>query len=183
MCSIFSMRFNQGTAARLAGVTSSNIQNWIKRESIIGQDAGFEGAGKRGKPREFSFRAVMQIAVGKAFQDAGMKKDADGALHCAGKFAHTGTLQSGDLPVRLPGLPCHYRHGRTLLANGDGKPVQEFVWRRDQGEDIYFKIRASLDTSRFVTVDATEVFEEVCERLGHPHNEILDQAYYSQDVS
>lgn len=186
MTNIAFRQFTAGEVVESAGITMSTLQNWIKREVIVGHgDDDIEGGGSQGRHRRFSFHALMQISIGAALIRASGGGDLRQAFNAAMIFAHSGEgpsgwvnakdeIESGD-PNRDPGMPYHWSHGRTLMGcAGDNTTI---VLLRPK-QDSFFEIRQNLRRAEgFVVLDASAVFERVCAHIGLDYREVLDAAY------
>lgn len=156
------------------GVPKETLQNWLKRGVVVGHNQD-TGGGSQGRHRSFSFYTVMQFAMTKALLDAGMGSVAR-AAECAAQFAHVGGGGDiFDLPERMPAFPFHQKNGETLFAVGAERCTEE-LWSISGPRDTYGNLRYHVGKS-FILINASEVFQLVCNRMGkHPY-EILDEVY------
>lgn len=181
---LFAREFTAAEICTAAGILPETLQNWIKRDIIVGEHASITGGGARGTRRTYDFNALMQIAVTKVIANAGFG-DLKIAALAGAKFAHMGrgvTGFAGKEPtlavlaqVRNPGLPHHYAFGDTmiyvagddhrikLLKKGDQIPVAEL--QHDLGQPGFFMM------------NATDLFIQVGSKMGFKPYEVLDQAY------
>ena len=155
------------------------MQNWLSRGLLT--SGKIEGGGVQGKFRLLDFFNVMQIAIAKELIDIGVP--AGTALRKAQDFAHVGNGPINGLPERLPGLPFHTSHGLTVLAVSADRTWED-LWVK--GRDTYTSIRHNLNAETFVAINATRVFQRVCDGLvtftGNPDlspGKVLDAEYKS----
>lgn len=160
---IFNETFSAAQVCEAAGITTSTLQTWIKRDLIIGHS--IEKPGQAGIRRQFSFFNVMEIAV--AAECVRGKLDLRVAFQAAAGFSHAGHN-------RLPGIPFR-AEGRTLIAVGGGRS-DELIWRPN--EDVYAAARGRLGRPGAITfVDASAIFDRVVASLGRHPEEVMESVY------
>lgn len=165
--------FSASEMAELAQVRPDSIQNWLKRDLIVGH-RGITGGGRQGKHRRFSFSNVMEVAISQTL--IGMHLGAKEAFAVSWQFAHAAGGATSNLPARLPGLPFHHNHGETIFGVFQGRTCEE-VWSPAGGRDTYGELRRQLHADHFLTVNASEVFNLVCARMKYHPYKVLDAAY------
>lgn len=184
--SLYDMKFTAAQVSEITGVSANNLQNWVKRKLIIGQNT-FDGGGSQGRHRQFNLYALMQLALTEDLARAGLETSI--AAKAAASFSHVGGGgEVFDLPERNPGFPFHQRFGETIFGVGpDGRTFEE-LWESTKGpgearRDTYGNLRQALGNT-FMTVNASEIFNRVCGGIGvvmrsrdfHPYK-VLDEAY------
>lgn len=165
------------TASELSALTNArpeSIQTWLKRKLIVGHKK-IEGGGSQGKHRRFSFNSVMEIAVAQKLIEMNMSTKE--AFKAAADFAHA---SSGgkvfDLPERDPGIPFHHNHGDTIFGVAGARTFEE-LYKPGENYDTFGKLRRHLGSEHFIALNASEIFNTICARLGsHPY-EVLDTVY------
>lgn len=165
---LFDSRFSTGQLVSAANITNASLQSWLRRRFIIGHRD--EGEWRR----SFTFRNVIEVAIGKAFLDCAAL-EVEQAFRAAHIFAHTG--ENG----RVPGLPFADTNGVTYIAAaGDhaavlpAKPYLDVAEAQMQLGGV----------EGFAVVDANAVFDRVASALQritgnaafHPLS-ILEAAY------
>jgi len=168
--------FTTGQVVAATGVANESLQNWLKRELIVGQKA-IEGGGSKGRQRRYSFFNVIEIAMAKALIDAGLTA-LEPAFHAAHVFAHTGDSR------RLPACPFNQRPGYTLLLAGPGWADTFFMAPDAKALELY---AALVPQGRIgaTFINASRVFDNVCSRLmeitgdSQFHPEAVLEAAYS----
>lgn len=169
--------FSASEVSVFTGTRPESIQNWIKRKLIVGHRK-IEGGGSQGKHRRFTFHNLMEIAVAQTLMD--MHMGAKEAFAAAAQFAHWSGGAVAGLPVRLPGLPFHPSHGYTIFGVA-GEMTFEEIWMPGSDCDTYAKLRHHLGANHFITVNATKIFNDVCERMSQSPSEVLNAAYSESD--
>lgn len=169
--------------ARATGTTSKQITDWCNQGHILGQ----KGRLGKGHRREFTFSAVMQIAVGVALMQHGVNSPGD-AFAAAMNFAHVGSGHSGwvnekdelvedpPLPKRNPGMPYHYRNGDTFLIVSGERSNVVLV---EKGQLDLYSIFPELTKAPavFIAVNVSTVFKAVAHNMGQDWRVVLDQVY------
>ncbi|GGO55175.1 MerR HTH family regulatory protein [Roseovarius pacificus] len=169
--SIYTRYFSAGEVAQASGITPSTLQNWIKRDVIIGHK--IEGGGSQGKHRRFSWHNVMEIATAAALVKAGVS-DLGVAFYAAQSFAHVAHAAPSGKLQRLPALPYDISYGRTLLFVA-GKHSQITTYK--PGSDPFVRVAyGGRDREAFIVVDLLAVFDRVCVSLGLNPQEVMSQA-------
>lgn len=175
--------FGAQDVARATGTTSKQITDWCNQGHILGQ----KGRLGKGHRREFTFSAVMQIAVGVALMQHGIRSPAD-AFQAAMHFSHFGSGHSGwvnennelvedpPLPKRNPGFPYHFRDGDTFLIVSGERSNVVLV---EKGQLDLYSIFPELTgpPAVFIAVNVTEVFKAVIRNMGQDWRVVLDQVY------
>lgn len=184
---ILNRTYTASEVADLTGVTVKNLANWADRGLV---PVANEGAVGRGLTREYSWFTLMQTACAAAIMDLGFTSPQE-ALTAALHFAHIGKGQSGwigepasDRAVRHPGLPFHHMRGVTMFyVAGDRSDVLlHRIWNKEPFADGFFKLKERLAGARgHVALNVSEIFEEVCRRLGEDYRLVLDAAYQGHD--
>ncbi len=176
MSSIYQRQFSSGEVTQAADITMSTLQNWLKRDVIVGHKK-IEGGGSQGKHRRFSWFNVMEIATAATLVKAGVT-DLAIAFYAAQSFAHVGAGPLPGVPVRSPALPFDVEHGRTLLfAAGQHCEIMPYD-PRGSGSDVLSTIRVALRRPEaFVVVDMLDVFDRVCLSLGLHPQAVMDAEY------
>ena len=159
-------KFTSAEAADLSGLTSKQVQNWSSRGFVAGKSKD-----EKGKHRRFNFGEVMLLAIVKVLVSR-FPVLPEPAFAIAEKFTLVGTGPSGwgdDLsgPERKPALPFHYRHGPTrILISGDNVSVRprEMPMPKNLEDHI-------------LSVNASQIFEQVCTGLNLDARAVLDEAY------
>lgn len=176
------LKFSAADTVRATGVSMGTLQNWLKpgRGIIVGADREIEGGGSQGKHRLFSFHAVMQIATARALMEAGMENAPKKAAEAAAHFAHvsgggaaTWDGERSEAPERFPGVPFHPRHGDTIFVVG--KHAATLV--AGANGPTYSQMKDEALSDSFVVIDASRVFDQVCENLGLDARRELDKIY------
>lgn len=175
--SIFHRRFLNAEIVLSTGVTNDQLQNWMKRGLIIGQD-GVEGGGGPGRHRTFSFFNLMEVAIAKALIDAG-QGDLQIATRTAKFFAHTGDGALPGKPARLPGLPFYVPNSKTLIISGAKRSEEYLLTGKDRPLSLYAAIMAH--GSGATVIDASKVFQEVMTILDISAHFTLKEAYGDHD--
>lgn len=152
----FQSKFSTRQVLAAAGVSNDNLQNWLRRGLVIGQEK-IGGGGGQGHHRQFSFFNVIEIAAAKALIDAGMG-NLEAVFYAANLFAHTG--EDG----RIPGCPFNTAPGYTLLvAWPDGANVL-FLSPKDGALALYTTL-VSNNRIGATFANVSRVFDDVCGRL------------------
>lgn len=152
----FQSKFSTRQVLAAAGVSNDNLQNWLRRGLVIGQEK-IGGGGGQGHHRQFSFFNVIEIAAAKALIDAGMG-NLEAVFYAANLFAHTGEDD------RVPGCPFNTAPGYTLLvAWPDGANVF-FLSPEDGALSLYTALVPGRRVGATFT-NVSRVFNEVCGRL------------------
>ncbi|MFC3060362.1 MerR family transcriptional regulator [Paenirhodobacter populi] len=174
---IFHAKFSTSQITEATGVNNDTLQNWLKRQLIIGQK-DIVGGGSQGRHRQYSFFNLIEIAAAKALVDAGMG-DLKSAFKAANMFAHTGGGPLGGTPERVPGCPFNKCPGITLLVAGPGWSDEVFMAPNDSAlklyTDLVFKAPAGREGCIFVNM--SDVFDRVVVRVGYRPVEVLGIAY------
>lgn len=174
MDTIFEQKFSANEVAEAARIAPSTLQNWLKRNVIVGHKKEIEGGGSQGRHRKFSFFSLIEIATAAALVRGGIA-DLATAFSASAGFAHAGHGELPNQPERIPGLPFDTSHGFSLLVVS-GERQQTFLWK--PGEDVFAKIRAAFRGCECLTiVDMTALFDRVCHAVGVHPEDVLDSAY------
>lgn len=148
--------FSLSDISRASGVNAQTLKGWIARGYHTG--GGFTGGGGPGQHRGFSAQAAIEFAVVANIAEVSHQpRDIEGIFRLAQRFAQSGNQ------ARLPGMPFHWKKGRTMLGVSADKLA---VALRENGSDFYSTLRVELGTPNFVILDASKIFATVCERLG-----------------
>ena len=184
---ILTTRFSTGDVIRAADVSNGNLQSWIKRGIIIGQD--IDGGGGPGKHRSFSWFNLSEIASAAALMQASVSSPHD-AFRASQRFSHTsdgGQSWLGDesspklQPYRWPGIPFHHDQGETwLYVSGDKSAVMLHKDDTVQRHKVLAALRSPLG---FVSLNLTELFMQVTRRLGSDGRVALDLVYSNEAVA
>ena len=165
--------FSASEVSNLTGARPESIQNWVKRKLIVGHRK-IEGGGSQGKHRRFTFFNVMEISMAQALME--MHMGAKEAFAAAAQFAHGEGGAVAGLPLRLAALPFHPSHGYTIFGVAGERTFEE-IWMPGSDRDTYAKLRHHLGADHFLTVNATKIFNEVCDRMQCSPIEVLDATY------
>lgn len=169
--SIFQQTFTNAQIVASTGVTNDQLQNWIRRDLIVGQGQ-IEGGGSPGRHRRFSFFNLMEIAIAKALLDAGLG-DLQRTTQAAKHFAHVGRGEIGDRPERLPGFP--FKDGKTLLIVGPRDAREYQVTQQERPLALYAAIKQHGIGA--LVIDASAVFETTLQRAGQDPALAMREAY------
>lgn len=183
---LMTSRFSSGDIIRAADISNANLQSWLKRDIITGQD--ISGGGSPGKHRGYSWFNLSQVSVAAALMQIGMSSPHD-AFRAAQQFSHAGDggtpwgaddALTDDEPHRWAGLPFDMALGETYLyASGTKSAV---LLHRDGAMDIG-AVRRALDAPLgFVALNATELFLDVTHRLGIDGGTTLAALYAGDDA-
>lgn len=179
---ILDAKFPTGQVAEAAEIEGATLQNWIRRGHIRadhGDQLMIEGGGVRGRPRVYSWAAMMEVSIAARLIEVGTA--ATRAFEVAQLFSDTGDgglhweEDGNELPERKPGLPFHYRHGETILTLC-GEDA-EIILTKDGDLNLTMYRRTDGRARALVALNVSEVFQLVALRLGCDAREILDQAY------
>lgn len=186
---ILNRTYTASEVSELTGATVKNLANWADRGLIHVANEGETG---RGTTREYSWFTLMQTACAVAIMDLGFSSPQD-AFAAALRFAHFSSGSSGwvggeveDQPVRFPGLPFHPLRGVTMfyVAGERGAVLLHRIWNNESFADGYFKLNEQLRGARgHIALNVTEIFEEICRRLGEDYRRVLDDAYRGKDAA
>lgn len=165
--------FSASEVSELTGARPESIQNWMKRDLIVGHRK-ITGGGSQGRHRRFSFFNVMEIAIAQTLIELHMGTKE--AFAASARFAHAGGGGGFGLPERLPGLPFHHNHGYTIFGAVGDRAFEE-IWQPGSARDTYGNLRKHLHSEHFLTINASQVFGTVCVRMRFHPNEVLDAAY------
>lgn len=184
---ILNRTYTTAEMADLTGATTKQIANWADRGLIAVANEGETG---KGFTREYSWFTLMQSACAMAIMELGFNSPQE-ALTAAMHFAHIGKGQSGwvgepaaDRAVRHPGLPFHHMRGVTMLYVADQNSVVLLhrIWNNEPFADGYSKLNQHLHGARgHLALNVSEIFNEVCRRLGADYRHVLDAAYRGHD--
>ncbi|MCF3595478.1 helix-turn-helix domain-containing protein [Rhodobacteraceae bacterium LMO-12] len=166
--------FSASELSELTGAKPDSIQNWLKRDLIIGHKK-ITGGGGQGKHRRFTFHNMIEVAMAQTLINLHMGSKE--AFAASANFAHAGGGGTTfNMPKRDPGLPFHFNHGETIFGVAGGWTFEE-LWKPGSSRDTYGNLRQHLHADHFLTVNASEVFNLVCARMDvHPYK-VLDAAY------
>ena len=180
---IFHEKFSTIQVIAATGVTNDNLQNWLKRQLIIGQKT-IEGGGVQGRHRQWSFFNLMEIAAAKALIDVGMT-DLNSAFQAANRFAHVGQGPDGYTPERSPGCPHTKFPGITLLVAGPGWSNEVFVSPDDNALKLYTDLTRTGAGRKEggVFVNMSDVFDLTVSRVGYHPEEVIELAYPKNSAS
>lgn len=157
-------------AAEAAAVSTVTIQNWIKREKVIGHR---QKPGGHRKTRQLTFHNLMEIVTVAAILRVAAF-DLDTAFKAAQSFAHTGGSDT-DANTRDPGLPFDTEHGRTLLIVSERRALVT-AWQ--PGTDPISNLRTFFrDVEGYVIIDMLDVFDHAMARLGLPPQDVMRDGY------
>lgn len=178
--------FSAADVVIAANISPETLQNWIKRDLIVGQSDGgakIAGGGSRGKRRQYSWENLMDIVTAAAFVEIGiapvdafkiahrfsMRSDAAGAVW-------DGEAKPNEDGYRIPALPFHHASGETYLFSWAGKRALAAF---KDGQINLDKVIPTKDRpARFAAVNMSELFNQVAARLGLGHPlELLDGLY------
>jgi len=171
---IYQQTFTTGQIVEATGVTNMNLQNWLKRNLIVGQK-DIQGGGSPGRHRQYSFFNLIEIAMAKALTEAGMT-DMPTVFQAASSFSHGGTHR----PItaeRLPGMPFDISEGRTLLIAGPQWSEVIFFKNDESAISLFAKMRPRGSALRCVVIDATDVFLRVIRAIGLEPHTVIREAY------
>lgn len=170
---IFHRTFATGEVSEATGASNDAIQNWIKRDLLVGQ-GNIQGGGGKGRHRQFSFHNVMEIAIAQAILNAGGLADLNDVFRAANHFAHSADVSLPEKPTRLPGMPFNVAASKTFLLVGRGWS-DEIVFT---GKDSIFHLAAPLlERGGCMVIDASAVFDATMQRLGLDPVQVKLEAY------
>jgi|GEM_PF-6990857 len=167
------------TLARIGEVLDMDpgtLRNHINRGLVVGQ--GPRDSQSKNKPKgkhaRFSFFTLMEFALAYRLNNMGVELSK--AFQFASHFAHAGGGGAiFDLPERLPGLPYHHDHGDTVFAAGINGNTFEAL---DENTSLYSDLKRHLHCDDFIIVNVTQLFFQICQRIGDIHPlEALDTIY------
>ena len=162
---IFTARFETGDLAKSADVTGAALQTWFRRGIILGAGEGVEMPGRAGVRRGFSFRNVIEVAMGAALIRNGLPPAA--AFKAAAKFAHSGT-DGRRIALPFPDAPT------LLCAQGD----RSAVVRQGPETDLQSVFGSPSKAGEgLVVVFAAEVFDRAVSALGWHPEAVLEAGY------
>ena len=183
---ILNRTYTTAEIAELVGVSVKDLANWADRGLIrpVNESIG------RGRSREYSWFTLIQIACGVAIMELGFSSPKE-ALAAALRFAHissggsgwVGSEQEGQ-PIRYPGLPFHHMRGVTMFyVSGErGAVLLHRIWDKELFSDGHFKLERLLNGARgYIALNVSEIFEDLCARLGEDYRNVLDRAYAGKD--
>lgn len=184
---IFYAQYSTGEVAEKLAVPSYTIQAWVKRGIVTAQPSeipefpgasgAITGGGTPGNHRRFSFFSVMEIAIAKAFIDAGVT-NLELIFRAAGAFAHTGRGEAlNDQPPRIPGCPFRALDpNQTTVVGIHGERTVVMTW--NPVSDSTYRLHAALGAEEgAIFVDAGAIFRKVVTTLGYDPKEVLALAY------
>ncbi|MFO1139163.1 MAG: hypothetical protein U1E41_08820 [Paracoccus sp. (in: a-proteobacteria)] len=184
---IFNKSYTAKEIAEATGTTVKDMANWADRSHIISQNENEVG---RGKSRTYSWFTLMQVACATAIMGLGFNSPKD-AFEAAARFAHIGNGKSGwvgepetSQAVRWPGLPFHHMRGITMMyiAGQQATVMLHRIWNDEPFDEGYYRLKDELhDTRGHIALNVTEIFKEVCHRLGVDYRVALDDAYRGED--
>lgn len=161
---IFSAHFSTGDLIKAADVTGAALQTWIRRGLIVGTGEGVDMPGKAGIRRAFSFRNLMEVAMGAALIQRGIApRD---AFRAAAMFAHTGA-DGRQIAVPFP-------TGMTLLCVDRERSAVVHIDDRGTVEEMLQELKAA---EGFYILRANEVFDRVVTAVGWHPEAVLEAAY------
>lgn len=151
---------------QIANIGRERFQKHMRDGVILG--IGIEGGESSGSHRLFSFRNIMEIAIGRVFLDNGAP--AAQSFQAAAQFAYSPKLVRGRIE-REAGFPFPIAKYQTLVTLCDGKIT---VVNEDE-----LRMNAAVlgQSEAVIIVNATRVFCDVVKRLGHDPQEVLSQVY------
>ena len=171
------------TLARIAEVVKkkpATLRTHINRSLVTSRGSrnihGYEPTGKHSR---FSFFTLMEFAMAyHLYDDMGLQLET--SFKHAAHFAHvSGGGTVFNLPIRYGALPFHHKHGETLWGiSGDNS--HEIPTNSEPGKNLYIMMRHELQSSDFILVNASKVFERVCARLEIHPLEALDEVYQDE---
>lgn len=186
---ILNRTYTASEVSELTGATVKNLANWADRGLILVANEGEIG---RGTTREYSWFTLIQTACAVAIMDLGFSSPQE-AFTAALRFAHFAPGSSGwvggevkDQPVRYPGLPYHPMRGVTIFysAGDAGAVLLHRIWNNEPFADGYFELHERLRGARgHIALNVTEIFKEICGRLGKDYRHVLDDAYRGKDAA
>ena len=186
---IFSQTFSAAEVAAACNIAPETLQNWMKRDLIMGHVDGetkVAGGGSRGVRRQFSWENLMDIATASAFVEIGfLPTDAFKIAHRFSMVSDSGGAVWDDDPeaenrrgpYRAPSFPHHQSEGQTYLcAWGETRRV---ILSKDGSINPHALAKPSDRATGFACVNMTELFIHVATRadLGQHPFAILDQIY------
>lgn len=167
LADIYAAQFSTGDLAKAAKVTSAALQTWIRRELIVGTGQGVDMPGQPGIRRAFSFRNLIEVAMGAALIERGIPpRD---AFKASAKFAHTG---ANGRQIALPfatgiTLLCVDGERSNVVHIGDGGTVEEMMQELAGAAEGFFILLAN------------GVFDRVMSAIGWHPEAVLEAAYAS----
>lgn len=169
---IFHRTFTQAEVVTATEVDPNHLQNWIKRERLVGhKDVPGQGTGNR---RQYSFFNLMEVAIAnEIITNCGMGDLAD-AFRAAAHFAHFGDGPLPGKPGRIPGLPFRVANSLTLVIAGKGWSDEILFERDEKGLSLLSKI---ISRGPCVVVNATDVFESTLRRLEIEPSDVMREGY------
>lgn len=176
----FAITVEAAQTAAAAGITDQTLQNWLKRDVIVGhkrREGTIGGGGSKGRRRQFTFFNVMEIATAAALLRVGVS-DLGLAFEAACGFSHFGEGELPGRPKRNPSLPFDAAGYTMLVLAGEKSDVVLHT----PGQDLLSVIRSTFrNTEGFVILDMSDLFDRVCASLGLHPEEVLRQSYGSDD--
>jgi hypothetical protein len=180
--SILDTKYPTGQVAHAAEIDSATLQNWFRRGHVRGDmkdDQMIEGGGVQGRPRVFSWAAMMEVSIAARLIEAGCSPGR--AFEVAQLYSDTGDGEAGFVgvsaedPLRKPGLPFHHGHGETILVlRGE---EAEILLAKDGLVDLSMYRHSAGKVQAVVALNVSQLFQIVALRLGVDGREILDKAY------
>lgn len=171
--SIYHRMFTAREVIAAADISMSTLQNWLKRNVIVGHKT-IEGGGERGKHRRFSWYNVMEICAAAALVRAGVS-DLGLAFAAGMKFGHNNPQARTRAPQRAIAMPYETSHGGTLLIAAGNRSN---VVCHKIGADPITAVRAELgQPEAFIIIDLLQMFGRACAALNLNPQAILIEAY------
>lgn len=174
--SVYAKEYQTGDVLKAAGINNAALQNYLRRNLIVGhKDIKGGGGSGTGNRRLYTFSNLMEVAMAKALMDAGMKGSAKDAFLAAQRFSHSGKSATDRTPERKPGLPFYPCHGLTIFGVSQERAA---IIPATPDTDSLSLIRSELnDPTGFVVVVADDVFARVCGALRRLPSDVFAEEY------
>lgn len=167
-----SAKYRTKDICKAANISNGRLQNYFARGLVMGHRS-VEGGGANN--RIYRWPTLMEVAAATEMIAAGIPPKA--AFFFAAEVAHAGHSEGDGLPARHPGFPFHHNLGDTLiLATGD---TAKIACDGAASFDTTFALRMMGNPLCYVTLNVTELFNTVCQRLetGQDYRSVLDAFY------
>ena len=170
--------FTQSELCLATGVPPKSIQNWLNRGLIV-MGENIKGGGSPGRHRQYSFSALMTVAVASRFMRVGV--GADKALKNAlfvCELSDGGAADWADSkqPSLVPGVPYHYTFGTTYAVSQADRVAAVLVKKGNTFEAAMESANISMSDA-LVAVDLSDLFVGVCRKLDIDPYAALNQVY------
>lgn len=179
---LLSQKYTLAQVGEILDRNPSTLRTHINRGFVTAWGPRHKDGDKpAGKHSQFTYFTVIEFALAYHLNSRlGLQLDA--AFDAARHFAHFGDAGSARRPgaaasiEREPGVPFHHKHGRTLYAFNT-KGSYSVAIPNGGSEIALDRVRRALGGNTFSCVEANELFDQICSRLGlHPYT-VLDEIY------